>query len=79
MDDEERVAAAAFTNAARYAVRPFAPAIAGFLSQGLVLGAPFFIGGGLKIVYDLALYAMFRKVPLPQELSADRATPRRPA
>ena len=30
--------------------------------QGVSLGAPFLIGGGLKIVYDLLLYATIRNV-----------------
>jgi Ca-activated chloride channel family protein len=39
--------------------RPVAPLIAGPLLQS-TLAAPFLIAGGLKIVYDLALYALFR-------------------
>jgi hypothetical protein len=30
-------------------------------------GVPFFLAGGLKIVYDLALYFRFRRVALPDE------------
>jgi hypothetical protein len=30
-------------------------------------GLPFFLAGGLKIAYDLALYFTFRRVPLPEE------------
>jgi predicted MFS family arabinose efflux permease len=66
VDPEERTAAAAFTNTARYAVRPIGPALAG-ASQRLTFGAPFFIAGGVKIVYDLALWAWFRRVPLARE------------
>jgi len=29
---------------------------------------PFFIAGGLKIVYDLALWRMFRSRPAPEEV-----------
>ena len=28
---------------------------------------PFVIAGTLKVIYDLALYATFRRVPLPEE------------
>jgi hypothetical protein len=35
--------------------------------QNVAIGAPFFIAGALKVVYDLALYATFRKVPLPDD------------
>ena len=38
------------------------PAATGYVMQFLALSAPFVIGGGLKIVYDLLLYATFRKV-----------------
>ncbi len=64
---EERTAAAAYTNSARYAARPVAPIIAGALVQASTLAAPFVIAGTLKSVYDLAFYRMFRRVPLTDE------------
>jgi MFS family permease len=64
VDPDERVAAAAFTNTARYVSRPIGPAVAGTLMQ-TAAGAPFFIAGGVKIVYDLLIYAAFRRVELP--------------
>jgi MFS family permease len=63
VDPSERTAAAAYTNTARYATRPFAPLLAGAASQA-ALGAPFLIAGGLKTIYDLGLYRLFRAVPL---------------
>jgi len=71
VDPEERTAAAAFTNTARYVARPFGAASAGALMQAVAAGAPFVVAGAVKCVYDLALYATFRRVPLPE------ATPRR--
>ncbi len=62
---DERTAAAAYTNTARYLMRPVGPALAG-LSQQLTLGLPFYLAGGIKVVYDLALWSWFRRVPLPQ-------------
>ena len=59
VDPEERTAAAAYTNAARYVTRPIAPFVAGALLRGS-LGAPFAVAGVLKSVYDLAFYALFR-------------------
>ncbi len=60
---EERTAANAVTTAARnttQAAGPFAAgAVIGLLRD---FSAPFFIGGGLKIVYDLSIYATFRKI-----------------
>lgn len=63
VDPGERTAAAAYTNTARYAVRPVAPVIAGAILP-LSLGAPFVIAGALKSAYDLGLYALFRRVKL---------------
>jgi MFS family permease len=74
VDPQERTAAAAFTNTARYVVRPFGAAGAGLLSQGIALGAPWVVAGALKIVYDLSLFVTFRAVPLPEE--AEATTPR---
>jgi hypothetical protein len=62
VDPSERTAAA-YTNTARYLTRPIAPLIAGATLRG-ALGAPFFIAGTLKCVYDLSLYALVRRVPL---------------
>jgi len=64
VEPEERTAAAAYTNGARYASRPVAPLIAGALVQVSSLAAPFVIAGTLKSVYDLAFWTMFRRVPL---------------
>ena len=66
VDPEERTAAAAYTNTARYVTRPVGPALAGAV-QSLALGAPFLIAGSLKIVYDLALWRRFSRVPLPDD------------
>jgi hypothetical protein len=60
VDPEERTAAAAYTNAARYTTRPIGPLLAG-VTLRVWLGAPFAIAGILKSVYDLALYASFRR------------------
>ena len=63
VDPPERTAAAAYTNTARYVVRPMGPALAA-VAQQIALGAPFVIAGTLKIGYDLTLWAWFRRVPL---------------
>jgi MFS family permease len=63
VDPSERTAAAAYTNTARYAVRPLGPALAG-LSQQMAFGLPFLIAGALKAAYDLALWQWFRRVPV---------------
>jgi MFS family permease len=60
VDPEERTAAAAYTNTARYVVRPFGPLAAAPILQ-VSLAAPFAIAGALKSAYDLTLYALFRR------------------
>ena len=66
VDPDERTAAAAYTNTARYLVRPAGPALGGYLMQTISLSAPFVAAGALKIVYDFALLATFRRVRTDQ-------------
>ena len=68
VEPEERVAAAAFTNTARYVSRPFGPVLSGSLMQA-VIGAPFIVAGSIKSIYDVAIYLTFRRVPLPEDES----------
>jgi MFS family permease len=63
VEPDERTAAAAYTNAARYAARPFAPPLAGALLT-VAFGAPFLAAGALKAAYDAGLFAIFRRVPV---------------
>jgi predicted MFS family arabinose efflux permease len=60
----ERTAAAAYTNSARYAVRPVGPILTGILVQASLIGAPFLIAGAIKAGYDIGFWKMFRRVPL---------------
>jgi len=64
VDPSERTAAAAYTNAARHVARPLAPILGGALMQGLWVGAPFVVAGGIKALYDVALYVSFRRTHL---------------
>jgi predicted MFS family arabinose efflux permease len=57
---EERLGAAAYTNLARYLARPLGPLLAGIAMRSLV-GAPFLVAGGVKVLYDLVVYAGFRR------------------
>lgn len=43
------------------------PLIAGWTMSALRLGAPLVLGAGLKIAYDLALYASYRHIRPPEE------------
>ncbi len=62
--DEEREAAATVTNAGRTVTQAVSPALTGYVMQALALSAPFLLGGGLKIVYDLLLYGLCRRAGL---------------
>ncbi len=58
---EERSAAAGVTGIARTTGASLSPVFTGpLLANPLLLSLPFFLAGGLKIVYDLLLYASFR-------------------
>jgi hypothetical protein len=67
VDDHEREAAATTTNLARTVAQAITPAVTGWVMQTVAVGAPFVLGGGLKIVYDVALYVTFRHVALKEE------------
>jgi hypothetical protein len=59
---DERSAASGVTTIARSVGASVSPALSGvFLATPTLLGAPFFVAGGLKIFYDLLLYRSFRK------------------
>ena len=66
VDPSERIAAAAYTNTARYLTRPIAPLLAGVALRG-ALGVPFVVAGALKSLYDVVLYALFRDVRIEGE------------
>jgi predicted MFS family arabinose efflux permease len=67
VDPEERVAAAGVTNIARNLAQAVTPVIAGVAMQAVGLGVPFLVGGGLKSLYDMLLFVMFRTVRPPEE------------
>ena len=62
VEDHEREGAASLTNMSRTLAQSVSPTVAGWVMQGVSLGAPLLVGGGLKIVYDLMLYATIRNV-----------------
>ena len=65
VDPQERTAAAAMTNSARYVARPFGPLIGTLLMNNVAIGAPWVAAGALKSAYDVALWRVFKAVPLP--------------
>lgn len=67
----ERSAAAGVTGVARTVGAAISPAIAGFLIANPVsIDLLFYLGGGVKVVYDLLLYRSFIKVRPPEEIAA---------
>ena len=65
---DERSAASGVTTIARSVGAAIAPSLTGvFLSVPGLLSVPFFLCGGLKIVYDLLLYRSFRALKPPEE------------
>jgi MFS family permease len=65
---DERSAASGVTAIARSIGASVSPALTGFfLSVPALLSMPFFLCGGLKIVYDLLLFREFRAVKPPEE------------
>lgn len=65
---EERSAAGGVTAIARSVGAAISPSLAGpMLASASLLSLPFFIAGGLKIIYDLALYRSFVKTRPPEE------------
>ncbi len=67
VDPDERTATAGITNVARTTASAIAPTLAGMAFGAAALGLPFFVAGGLKIVYDGLIYATFRNVRPPEE------------
>jgi MFS family permease len=65
VDPDERSAASGVTTIARSVGGAISPVLAGaFFTVPALLGVPFFLAGGLKIVYDLLLYRSFKKADM---------------
>jgi MFS family permease len=68
VNEDERTTAAGFTNISRNVAQAISPSIAGYILQSAsFLAAPFLFGGLLKIVYDILIYANFKKIKPPEE------------
>jgi MFS family permease len=62
VEDREREAAATTTTLWRTVTQAISPAVTGWVMASVALGAPFVLGGVLKMVYDVLLYATFKDV-----------------
>ncbi len=68
---EERTAAASVTAVPRSMASAVSPMFAGYMLSTSTFGWPLVVAGGLKIIYDLLLLAMFRKRPPPEEMQSN--------
>jgi MFS family permease len=69
VDAEERAASAGILSVSRNSGAALAPLFTGPILAVPSLGLPFLLAGGLKIIYDLWIFAVFRKVKPPEEKS----------
>ena len=69
VDPNERAASAGIMSVARNVGAATAPLFTGTILASPSLGLPFLLAGGLKIVYDLWIFALFRHVRPPEEES----------
>jgi predicted MFS family arabinose efflux permease len=67
VEPDERSAASGVTTIARSMGAALSPSIAGALLGASLTSVPFLISGGLKIIYDLAIWLSFRAVKPPEE------------
>ncbi len=68
VDPDERSAAAGVTGIARTTGSALSPLLAApLLATATLAAVPFYLAGGLKIVYDVVLYRLFRSAPTPEE------------
>ena len=59
---EERAAASSVTNVPRSLAAAISPFLAGLMLDHTSFGWPLIVGGVLKAIYDLALFARFSKI-----------------
>lgn len=65
---DERSAAAGITGIARTTGASLSPVFTGpMLANAALMNLPFFLSGGLKIIYDLLLYRSFKAIKPPEE------------
>jgi len=72
---EERMMASGVTNLVRNTGWAAGPSLAGLAMQHVWLASPLFLGAGIKVLYDVLLYASFRHVVPPEEQAAGPAGP----
>ncbi|HWQ02852.1 MAG TPA: MFS transporter [Candidatus Nitrosotenuis sp.] len=71
---EARSFASGLTTVTRNISYATGPALAGWAMQALSVSSPLYLGGGIKILYDLLLLAAFRHVKPPEERGQEEKT-----
>ena len=69
VEENERTTAAGITNTSRNIAQSISPSITGAIIHSLWFSAPFVIGGLIKIIYDVGIYANFRKIKPSHEMT----------
>ena len=67
VEPEDRAATAALTNTGRSLAQTASPPLTTACIGAGLFTLPFVAGGGLKIVYDIAIFLTFRKIKPPEE------------
>jgi predicted MFS family arabinose efflux permease len=67
VDPEERTAASSYTTTARSAAQAISPYFSSTAVTSAASGLQFYLGGGLKILYDILLWRSFRHLKAPEE------------
>jgi MFS family permease len=67
VDPEERAASAGILSVGRNIGAAIAPLFTGAVLAVPTMGLPFLLAGGLKIIYDLWIFTLFRHVKPPEE------------
>ncbi len=76
VDPDERSAAGGVANVARTVGNSISPVLWGLVRGSGLLAVPFFLSGGLKILYDVLLFQNFRRLPAPEEAAKQEAAAR---
>ena len=69
VDPDERAASAGILSVGRNIGAAIAPLFTGAVLAVPAVGLPFLLAGGLKIIYDLGIFTVFRHVKPPEEKS----------
>ncbi len=68
VEADERAASAGVLSVARNVGAAIGPSFTGAILAAPSLGLPFLLAGGIKIVYDLWIFAVFRRIKPPEEV-----------